>query len=577
MGIRDGVAFWEAETEGLELIETTIGDLLDRQAELFPDKEALIYNYPEIGIEMRLTYRQYREEADRLAKGLLALGVEKGEHVAVWATNTPEWVLLEMALAKIGAVLVTINTNYRAGELEYILRQGDVSLLLMIENCRDNSFLDSIYSIAPELKDVNDPMRQMLSSSRLPLLKRVVLIGGERHPGLIPYREVLETGIGVSDEALRARQASVVARDTVQIQYTSGTTGFPKGAMLTHHGLVNNALIFTARCGLASEDRFVTAMPFFHCAGCVCNVLGALSRGATLIPLITFDPEKQLDLVAREKGTYLIGVPTMLIAMLNHPRFQAGEFDTTSLRYAGSGGSPVPVALMEEVKAKMGADSMIVFGQTEASPIITQTLPNDSFELKSATVGTPLPHTEVKIVDPRTSEPVAVGQSGELLTRGYLVMKGYYKMPDKTAEAIDADGWLHTGDLATMDARGYVNIVGRLKDMVIRGGENLFPAEIEAFLMRHPSVVEAQVVGVPDAFMGEELCALVRVKPGESANEESIRLYCRSGLSRQKIPRYIQFVTEFPLTASGKVKKFELRDEWIKTLGLDNVARLKTA
>jgi fatty-acyl-CoA synthase len=232
---------------------------------------------------------------------------------------------------------------------------------------------------------------------------------------------------------------------------------------------------------------------------------------------------------------------------------------------------------MEEVKAKMGADSMIVFGQTEASPIITQTLPNDSFELKSATVGTPLPHTEVKIVDPRTSEPVAVGQSGELLTRGYLVMKGYYKMPDKTAEAIDADGWLHTGDLATMDARGYVNIVGRLKDMVIRGGENLFPAEIEAFLMRHPSVVEAQVVGVPDAFMGEELCALVRVKPGESANEESIRLYCRSGLSRQKIPRYIQFVTEFPLTASGKVKKFELRDEWIKTLGLDNVANLKTA
>jgi fatty-acyl-CoA synthase len=314
--------------------------------------------------------------------------------------------------------------------------------------------------------------------------------------------------------------------------------------MLTHHGLVNNVLLYTARCGLQSEDRMVTAMPFFHTAGCVLNVLGALVRGATLIPLIAFDPEKELELVTKEKATYLVGVPTMLIAMLNHPRFRDGEFDTSSLRWVGSGGTPVPVILMEQVKAQMGADSMIVFGMTETSPIITQTLPDDSFRLKSATVGTPLAHTEVKIVDPRTGEPAGFGESGELLTRGYLVMKGYYKMPEKTAETIDDDGWLRTGDLATMNERGYVNIVGRVKDMVIRGGENLFPAEIEAFLMRHSKIAEAQVVGVPDAFMGEEMCALVRLKHGESADEAEIRDYCRQGISRQKVPKYIKFVNE---------------------------------
>ena len=581
MGIRSDRAIWEAESEGLELIELTIGDLLDQQAAARPDREALVYRYPELGLDLRLTYRQYRDEVNRLAKGLLALGIEKGEHVAVWATNVPEWLMLMMALAKIGAVMVTVNTNYRAAELEYVLRQGDVATLAMIAAYRDNSFLDAIYSIAPELKQITDPAREELRCARLPLLKRVIFVGDTPQTGLLPYSHAVALGGSLTDEALQARQSSVTPHDVSQIQYTSGTTGFPKGAMLTHHGVVNNALLSSVRWGIRADDRLVTPMPFFHVAGCILHALGALTRGATLIPLITFDPAKQLELIEAERATYSGGVPTMLIAMLQHPYFQeglqAGEFDLSALRQVGSGGSPVPVVLMEQVKEKMGADVAIVFGQTEASPIITQTLPSDSFELKSATVGIPQPHTEVKIVNPQTSEPVGFGEAGELLARGYLVMKGYYRMPDKTAETIDADGWLHTGDLATMNEKGYVNIVGRVKEMVIRGGENLFPAEIEAFLMRHPKVAEAQVIGVPDAFMGEELCALVRLKPDERAEEEELRAYCHANISRQKTPKYIRFVTGFPLTASGKVKKYELREQLITELGLEDVARLKTA
>jgi len=577
MGIRSDRAIWEAESEGLELIDLTIGDLLDQQAASRPDYEAVVYRYPELGLDLRLTHREYRDEVNRLAKGLLALGIEKGEHVAVWATNVPEWLMLMMALAKIGAVMVTVNTNYRAAELEYALRQGDVSTLAMIAAYRDNSFLDAIHSVAPELKNITNPAREELRCANLPRLKRVILVGDTPQAGLLPYSQAIAMGGSLSDEALQARQSSVALHDVAQIQYTSGTTGVPKGAMLTHHGVVNNALLSSVRWGIAADDRLVTPMPFFHVAGCILHALGALTRGATLIPMIVFDPAKQLELIAAERATYSGGVPTMLIAMLNHPRFQAGEFDLSSLRQIGSGGSPVPVVLMEQVKARMGADVAIVFGQTEASPIITQTLPSDSFELKSATVGIPQPHTEVKIVNTQTGEPAGFGEAGELLARGYLVMKGYYKMPDKTAETIDADGWLHTGDLATMNEKGHVNIVGRVKEMAIRGGENLFPAEIEAFLMRHPKVAEAQVVGVPDAFMGEELCALVRLKLDERADEEELREYCRANISRQKVPKYIRFVTGFPLTASGKVKKFELREQLIKELGLEDVARLKTA
>ena len=577
MGITGDRAIWAAETEGLELLNMTIGDLLDQQTMAFPDREALVYHYPELGLRLRLTYRQYRAEANRLAKGLLALGIESGEHVALWAPNVPEWALLQMALAKIGAVMVTVNTAYRAAELEYVLRQGDVTTLFLAEEVRSNDYLDSLNRIVPELAHQADPLQETLHSASLPRLKRAIVLAETPRPGLLCYAQVAALGASVSDEALAARQARVTPQDVVQMQYTSGTTGFPKGALLTHFGQLNNASLYARRGNFHPDDRNVSGFPFFHVAGCVLGTLGMLVTGGTSIPLITFDPVKSLELIVSEQATLYLGVPTMLMAMLNHPRFLAGEFATSSLRVVVTGGSPVPVVMMEQIKARMGADPLIVFGMTEGSGAMTQTRLEDSFALKSSTVGVPLSHTEARLIHPATGEPVGFGESGELLMRGFLVMKGYYRMPEKTAEAVDAEGWLHSGDLATMNAQGYLNIVGRLKDMIIRGGENLYPAEIEQVLMRHPKIAEAQVVGVPDAYMVEELVALLRLKPGEQASEEEIRAYCQGAISHNKIPRYLRFVTEYPLTASGKVKKFELRAQLIEELGLQALAKTRMA
>jgi len=577
MGINSNRAIWEAESRDIELIDTTIGDLFDRQCQASADKQALVYNYPEIGLDLRLTYSQYKHEVDRLAKGLLALGIEKGEHVAVWATNIPEWVFLEIALAKIGAVLVTVNTNYRRAEIEYVLRQGDVTTLFMIEEFRGNSYVDSMHRVAPELKSIGDPVHNQLNSAALPGLKRVILIGSSPQPGMMLYSQVLQLGERISDELLDARQAGLDPHDVIQMQYTSGTTGFPKGVMLTHYGILNQTHVTCSIAELRQTERYVTAMPFFHIAGSVGAIMFSLYLGCTLIPLISFDPEKELKLFHAEKATFSFSVPTMLVAMLNHPRFVAGEFDLSSLREIITGATPVPVVVMEQVKAKMGADCTIVFGLTESTGAVTETIQSDSFELKSSTVGIPLPHLDIKIADALTGEPVGFGESGELMARGFLVMKGYYNMPERTAEAIDGDGWLHTGDLATMNSDGYINIVGRVKDMIIRGGENIYPAEIESFLMRHPGIAEAQVVGLPDSFMGEEVAAVIRVKPGSFENDEEVRQYCRDGISRHKVPKYIRFTTAFPLTSSGKVKKFELKEQLIKELGLDDIAKQRTA
>ena len=577
MGIKGDRAVWEAESRDIELINLTIGELFDRQCEAFADKEAIVYNYPEVGLDLRLSYREYRDEVDRLAKGLLALGIQKGENVAVWATNVPEWILLEMALAKIGAVLVTVNTNYRASEIEYVLRQGDITTLFMIEEHRGNSYVESIYRVAPELKDLNDPIREQLSSANLPELKRVILIGDAAVAGMMHYSQVAPLGEDITDEMLRERQSSLDPHDVIQMQYTSGTTGFPKGVMLTHHGIINQTHVSCLIGNLKSDERYVTAMPFFHIAGSLGAVMFAVYLGCTLIPLISFDPTKELELFDNERATFSFNVPTMLIAMLNHPRFLAGEFDLSSLREIITGATPVPVALMEDVKAKMGADCTIVYGLTESTGTVTETIQSDSFELKSSTTGIPHPHMEVMITDPATGEPVALGDQGELMTRGFLVMKGYYDMPDKTAETIDDEGWLRTGDLATMNADGYVNIVGRVKDMIIRGGENIYPAEIEEFLMRHPKIAEAQVVGVPDSFMGEEVAAVLRLRPNETITEDEIRSYCCDGISRHKVPQYIRFASVFPLTASVKVKKFELKAQLTRELGLEDIAIQKTA
>lgn len=575
MGIKKDLAHWEAEDFGTELMDVTLGDLFDQRVSEFHDKEALVYDYPEFGIEMRLTYGQYLRIVNRVARGLMALGIEKGHHVAVWATNVPEWIFLQTALAKIGAVLVTVNTNYRSAEIEYVLKQGDIHTLIMIEELRGNSYLDSIYQILPEIKDIQDPLTQPIASEKLPHLKHIVLLSDQAKPGSMIYRQILEMADQVSEEELSVRQASVDAHDVAQMQFTSGTTGFPKGVMLTHHALVNQAHVATTRGELTEHERYVTSMPLFHIAGSLGATIYAYYLGCTLIPLIYFDPLKQLELFEKERGTFTFAVPTMLVAMLNHPRFS--EFTLADLKLVITGATPVPVVLMEQIKERIGADCNIVFGMTETTGAVTQSFNTDNFELKSATVGLPMPHTSIRIIDPGSGDTAKIGQSGELLSHAFSNMKGYYNMPEKTAETIDEDGWLHSGDLAVMHENGYINIVGRVKDMIIRGGENIYPAEIESFLMRHPKVAEAQIIGLPDPFMGEEVCALIRLKPGEQLTGDEVIEYCKASISRHKVPRFVRFVDAFPLTPSGKVKKFELREQLIRELGLENASGMKTA
>ena len=582
MGIIDkNLSYWEAETEGIELIETTIGDILDKHANEIPLQEAVVYScYPEFGgaLDIRWSYAEFRERVNAVARGLMALGLQKGEHIAVWAANLPEWILLEFAAAKAGLILVTVNPVYRANELEYVLKQGDVVALFFMARVRDHDCLATIRSmITPGAKNGE------VSSERLPALRYVNLIGAPL-PGMLEqsdwrpalFREMAAGGQTVSEEALRERQASVNPSEPALILYTSGTTGFPKGAMLTHRSVINDTMIAMRRAGkdIGPGDRYCLPMPFFHIAGAGI-VVAVIAAKMTLHPLLAFDPLKNLQIIKQENCALLFAVPTMLIAMMQHPEFET--YIPTSLKSVTCGGAPVPVAVMQQVNARMHTDVAIVFGQTESTGGITFTLPDDSFELKSATVGIPYPHVDVKIIHPATGEVMAIGERGELCCRGFLVMAGYYNMPEKTAEAIDGEGWLHTGDLATMNEHGYINIVGRLKEMVIRGGENIFPREIEELLIRYPKVADAQVLGVPDRFYGEELLAVVLPKEGEHITEDELRDYCKGQISRQKIPRYFQFVTAYPMTASGKVQKFVLRENAIKELSLEETAQTKTA
>jgi fatty-acyl-CoA synthase len=576
----NGLSYWQAEIEGIELLEMTIGDLLDHRADELPKQEAVVYScQPEFerSYELRWTYQQYRERANQVARGLMALGLSKGEHIAVWATNLPEWVLLEMAVAKAGLVLVTVNPAYRAQELEYVLKQGDVCALFLMAKVRDHDCLATLRSL------VNPGTRKgEVNSERLPLLRSVCLLGSipeglleqdEWRPLL--FQEMVAAGTDISADALRVRQSLVRPQDPAQIQYTSGTTGFPKGAILHHLSILNNAMIVARQWGLGEGDSYCNPMPFFHTAGCVIGMLGPLAAGAVMHPLLSFHPRTALEVISREHCTTLLAVPTMLLAILQQPDFEA--YDLSSLVRVGTGGASVPVSLIEQVTERMGVDVCNFFGQTEASPFITKTLPDDPFELKATTVGLPLPHSEVKLINPATGNIVPCGEPGEFCCRGYQVMAGYYKMGEATDRAIDSEGWLHTGDLATMNEHGYLNIVGRLKEMVIRGGENIFPREIEEFLLRHPKIADVYVLGVPDAFFGEELLAVVRLKEGEEATEQELREFCKGKISHQKIPRYFQFVDAYPMTASGKVQKFVLREQAIRTLGLQEIAAVKEA
>src|SRR5437588_4748121 len=496
----DGLSYWQAESEGINLLDTTIGDLLDRRAEELPTQEAVVYScYPEFGdaLNIRWTYQEYRERANQVARGLMALGLNKGDHIGVWATNLPEWLLLEMAAAKTGLVLVTVNPAYRMHELEYVLKQGDVRALFLMAQVRDHDCLATLRSLVTPGTRNGD-----VSSERLPLLRSVCLLGTVpegvlEHEGWRPtlFREMVTAGSQISADALRVRQALVRPQDPAQIQYTSGTTGFPKGAILQHRSILNNAMLVARQWGLGPNDRYCNFMPFFHTGGCVIGVLGPLAAGAAMHPLLTFHPLTALQVISHEHCTTLLAVPTILLAILQHPDFE--RYDLSSLVRVGTGGTSVPVSLIEQVTERMGADVCNFFGQTEASPFITKTLPDDPFERKATTVGLPLPHSEVKLINPATGNLVPCGERGDLCCRGYQVMAGYYKMEDATNAAIDSEGWLHTGDLATMNAQGYINIVGRLKEMVIRGGENIFPREIEEFLVRHPKVTDVYDVGAP--------------------------------------------------------------------------------
>jgi fatty-acyl-CoA synthase len=569
----DGLSYWQAESEGIELLDITIGDLLDRRADELPTQEAVVYScYPEFGgaLDIRWTYQEYRERANAVARWLMALGLNKGDHIAIWAANLPEWPLLMMGAAKAGLVLVTVNPVLQAAEIEYILKQGDVRALFFMARVRDHDCLATIRSMTTPGTTNGE-----VTSERLPMLRYVSLVGAPpagflEQEGWRPtlLREMVAGGVQVSDAALAERQASVKPVDPAMISYTSGTTGFPKGAVLVHRGPINTVLLPVTRTEIIEQgERFCALVPFFHVFGCVGFILFALCTGGTLHPLLAFDPSKAMQIISRERCTISGGVPTMLLAMLQHPDFD--KYDLSSLKWIMCAGAPVPVALMEQVKERIGADILIPFGQTESTGGFTQTLPDDPFEVKASTVGVPIPYMDVKIINPATGEVVPVGERGEICCRGVLVMQGYYKMPERTAEVIDGEGWLHTGDLATMDARGYVKIVGRLKEMVIRGGENLFPREIEEFLIRHPKVADAQVLGVPDAFYGEELLAVVVSKQGEQVTEIELREYCIGQISHQKIPRYFQFVERYPMTASGKVQKFILREKAVKALGLE--------
>jgi len=543
-------------------IELTIGGLLDDIAGRFPDNDALVY--PERGI--RYSYRKFNELCSKVAKGLLAMGTRKGDNIAIWAYNVPEWVILQFASARIGAVLVTVNTSYKSAELEYILHQSDSTSLFMVKSFKDTDYVATLLDVVPELAGSRPGE---LGSAKLPCLKNVIFIGDDTPAGMFNFDRIVEMGSGVSDTELAAVEATLDRHDVINMQYTSGTTGFPKGVMLTHHNIVNNGFNIGECMKFTDRDRLCIPVPFFHCFGCVLAVMACVTHGSTMVPVEIFDPLKVLQTIEKEKCTAVHGVPTMFIAELEHPDFD--KFDLSTLRSGIMAGSNCPIEVMKKVISRMNASEItIAYGQTESSPVITQTRTDDAIELRVATVGRALPDVEVKIVDIETGETLPPGKQGELCTRGYLVMKGYYKMPEETAKAIDRDKWLHTGDLAIMDENGYCKITGRIKNMIIRGGENIYPREIEEFLYTHPKISDVQIYGVPDRKYGEQVMAAVILKKGEAMTEEEVREYCHGRIANYKIPKYVKFVDSYPMTASGKIQKFKLRDMAIKELALED-------
>jgi fatty-acyl-CoA synthase len=543
------------------LINLTIGKLLDDMAERYPDNEALVYH--ERGL--RYTYREFNEVCRQVAKGLLKLGIRKGDNISIWAYNVPEWVVLQFATAKIGAILVTVNTSYKSAELEYILNQSDSTALFMVKSFKDTDYVATLNDVVPELAS---SATGALGSPKLPFLKTVVFIGDDTPAGMLNFKRIVEMGNEVSDTELAAVEDTLNCHDTINMQYTSGTTGFPKGVMLTHFNLTNNGFNIGECMKFTEKDRLCIPVPFFHCFGCVLGVMVCVTHASTMVPVEIFDPLKVLQTIEKEKCTAVHGVPTMFIAELEHPDFS--KYDLTSMRTGIMAGSVCPIEVMKRAVKDMHVTEITsVYGQTESSPGITQTRTEDSIELRVATVGRALPGAEVKIIDIESGATLPPGKQGELCARGYMVMKGYYKMTDETAKVIDAEGWLHTGDLAIMDENGYCKITGRIKQMIIRGGENIYPREIEEFLYTQPKISDVQVYGVPDRKYGEQVMAAVILKKGVEMAEDEVRDFCRGKIANYKIPKYVKFVDSFPMTASGKIQKFKMREMAIKELQLE--------
>ena len=538
-----------------QLSERTLGDWLEHWAQVTPDKEYIVYS----DRDLRFTWKQFNQRVDDMARGLIAIGVTKGTHVGLWAQNVPDWLTFLYACAKIGAVCITVNTNYKQNELEYLCKDSDMHTLCLTDGTWDSNYVDMAYTMLPELRECQ---RGHLESKRFPKLKNVVYIGQEKYRGMYNTAEILLLGENTDDDEFLRLRKSVTCHDVVNMQYTSGTTGFPKGVMLTHYNIANDGFLTGEHMKFTQDDKLCVCVPLFHCFGVVLATMNCLTHGCTEVVVERFDALVTLASVHRERCTALYGVPTMFIAELNHPMFDM--FDLTCLRTGIMAGSLCPIELMRKVEEKMHLRVTSVYGLTESSPGMSQTRIDDPDEVRYTTVGRDYEFVDVKVLDPETNKEVPVGVQGEMCCKGFNVMKGYYKNPEATAEVIDENGYLHSGDLGIMDENGNYRITGRIKDMIIRGGENIYPREIEEFLYHLPGVRDVQVAGVPSKKYGEEVGAFIILDEGAKLTEEEVRDWCRGKIARYKIPKYVFFVKEYPLTGSGKIQKFKLRELSLK-------------
>ena len=534
-----------------QLFERTLGGWLEHWAEVTPDKEYIVYS----DRDLRFTWKVFNERVDNLAKGLIAIGVKKGSNVGIWATNVPDWLTFLYATAKIGAVLVTVNTNYKQSELEYLCENSDMHTLCITDGTWECDYVDMTYKMLPELRNCE---RGHLQSKRFPCMKNVVFIGREKYRGMFNTAELLLLGQNIEDDVLDEMKKNVTCHDVVNMQYTSGTTGFPKGVMLTHYNITNDGFITGENMEFTQDDKLCVCVPLFHCFGVVLATMNCLTHGCTQVMVEKFDPLVVLASIHKERCTAVYGVPTMFIAELTHPMFNM--FDMSSLRTGIMAGSLCPVELMKQVSEKMFLTITSVYGLTESSPGMTQSNIHDTFEQRCTTVGRDFPFVEVKVIDPDTGEECPVGVQGEMCCRGFNVMKGYYKNPEATAEVIDKNGFLHSGDLGVKDEDGFYRITGRIKDMIIRGGENVYPREIEEFLYHMPGIQDVQVAAVPSKKYGEAVGAFIILKEGVKMEPEDVQDFCRGKIARYKIPKYVFFIDEFPLTGSGKIQKFKLKE-----------------